>query len=163
INDFDEVHPGPWEWDLKRLAASAAVAGRFMDGDKAHGEAEGQGTGRAHSKRQHRTAAIYERAVWYESIAYHLVTHARSPALRRNAARIFDKAKRKGHGQVLDKLTEHVDGEHRIVEDPPLIVRESHSDGGLPIMVALDRMLHAYTHSVGYGRKALLSRYRIVD
>ena len=35
INDFDEVHPGPWEWDLKRLAASAAVAVRFMGGDKA--------------------------------------------------------------------------------------------------------------------------------
>ena len=35
INDFDEVHPGPWEWDLKRLAASAAVAARFMGGDKA--------------------------------------------------------------------------------------------------------------------------------
>ena len=35
INDFDEVHPGPWEWDLKRLAASAVVAARFMGGDKA--------------------------------------------------------------------------------------------------------------------------------
>src|SRR3990167_10287788 len=35
INDFDEIHPGPWEWDLKRLAASAAVAARFMGGDKA--------------------------------------------------------------------------------------------------------------------------------
>ena len=34
INDFDEVHPGPWEWDLKRLAASAGVAVRFMGGDK---------------------------------------------------------------------------------------------------------------------------------
>src|SRR5262249_4886250 len=38
INDFDEVHPGPWEWDLKRLAASAAVAVRFMGGDKALAE-----------------------------------------------------------------------------------------------------------------------------
>ena len=35
INDFDEVYPGPWEWDVKRLAASAAVAAPFMGGDKA--------------------------------------------------------------------------------------------------------------------------------
>ena len=38
INDFDEVHPGPWEWDLKRLAASAAVAVRFMGGDRVAAE-----------------------------------------------------------------------------------------------------------------------------
>ena len=44
----------------------------------------------------------------------------------------MDKARTKGHMQVLDKLTEEVDGEHRIVEDVPLIVRETHSDDGLP-------------------------------
>jgi hypothetical protein len=38
INDFDEVHPGPWEWHLKRLAASAAVAARFLGGDAVNGE-----------------------------------------------------------------------------------------------------------------------------
>jgi Uncharacterized protein conserved in bacteria (DUF2252) len=64
---------------------------------------------------------------------------------------------------VLGKLTEIVNGEHRLIEDVPLIVRETHSDGGLPANVAIDRMLHAYIDSLSQDRKLLLSRYRIVD
>jgi uncharacterized protein (DUF2252 family) len=163
INDFDEVHPGPWEWDLKRLAASAAVAVRFMDGDKAEAEAAAQEIVHSYRKHMRRYAKMGHMEIWYESIDDRAVLDALSPRLRRNAQRILDKAKKKSHVQVLDKLTEHVGGEHRIIENIPLIVRESHSDAGLPAMVALDRMLHAYLDSLGYGRKILLSRYRIVD
>ena len=56
INDFDEVHPGPWEWDLKRLAASAAVAARFMGGDKAEA-AEAAAAGVQSSRRRMRRYA----------------------------------------------------------------------------------------------------------
>src|SRR5262249_7898518 len=68
-----------------------------------------------------------------------------------------------GHVQALEKLTEEVDGEHRLIEDVPLLVRESHADNGMPIDVALDHMLHAYLDSLSQDRKLLLSRYRIVD
>jgi hypothetical protein len=56
-----------------------------------------------------------------------------------------------------------VGGERRLIEDVPLIVRETHSDSGLPADVAIDRMLHAYIDSLGHDRRVLLSRYRIVD
>jgi uncharacterized protein (DUF2252 family) len=163
INDFDEVHPGPWEWDLKRLGASAAVAVFSMDGDKAEAEAATQEVVRSYRKHMHRYAEMGYLETWYDRIDEDAVVKSVSPRLRRNAERILKKAKQKSHVQVLDKLTEYVDGEHRIIEDIPLIVRESHSDGGLPITEALDRMLHAYLDSVGYGRKLLLARYRIVD
>ena len=126
INDFDEVHPGPWEWDLKRLAASAAVAARFMGGDKAQAEAAARECVRSYRKRMRRYAAMGYLQVWYERIDERAVLDAISPRLRRNAERVMDKARRKGHVQALDKLTEEVDGEHRFVEDVPLIVRETH-------------------------------------
>ena len=64
---------------------------------------------------------------------------------------------------VADKLTEHVDGEHRIIEEVPLIVRETHLENGVPIDKALDLMLRSYIESLAYDRRKLLSRYRIVD
>lgn len=163
INDFDEVNPGPWEWDLKRLAASAAVAVRFMDGDKAEAEEAARTIVRSYRKRMRRYAEMGYMQIWYERIDERAVLDSISPRARGNAEKLLNKAKEKSHVQVLEKLTEYVDGEHRIIEDVPLIVRETQSDGGLPIMVALDRMLHAYLDTLGAGRKMLLSRYRIVD
>ena len=55
----------------------------------------------------------------------------------RRAERITAKAREKGHVQVLEKLTEQVDGEHRIIEEVPLIVRETHLENGTPINEAL--------------------------
>jgi len=163
INDFDEVHPGPWEWDLKRLAASAAVAARFMGADKALAEEAAQTTVRSYRRRIRRYAGMGFLQVWYERIDEQAVLGAISPRLRRGTARTLDKARSKGHVRALEKLTVEVDGEHRFVEDVPLIVRETHSDSGLPAAVALDRMLHAYLASLSIDRRALLSRYRIVD
>jgi hypothetical protein len=101
--------------------------------------------------------------VWYERIDDRAVLDAISPRLRADAERFMNKARGKGHVQALDKLTAKVGGEHRLIEDVPLIVRETHSDGGLPAEVALDRMLHAYIDSLTADRHALLSRYRLVD
>ena len=163
INDFDEIHPGPWEWDLKRLAASAAVAVRFMKGDRAQAEAAARECVKAYRKRMRRYAEMSYLQVWYERIDERAVLDAISPRLRADAERFMDKARGKGHVQALDKLTAKVAGEHRLIEDAPLIVRETHSDGGLPADVALDRMLHAYLASLTADRHALLSRYRLID
>ncbi len=163
INDFDEVHPGPWEWDLKRLAASAAVAARFMGADKVRAEEAAQAIVRSYRKRIRRYAGMGFLQVWYERIDEDAVLGALSPRLRRSTERTLDKARSKGHVRALEKLTVEVEGEHRFIEDVPLIVRESHSDAGLPAMAALDRMLHAYLASLSIDRRALLSRYRIVD
>jgi len=163
INDFDEVHPGPWEWDLKRLAASTAVAARSMGADKVQAEEVARAVVRSYRKRIRRYAGMGFLQVWYERIDEHAVLDAISPRLRRSTKRALDKARSKGHVQALEKLTVEVDGEHRFVEEVPLIVRETQSDSGLPAAEALDRMLHAYLASLSIDRRALLSRYRIVD
>jgi uncharacterized protein (DUF2252 family) len=163
INDFDEIHPGPWEWDIKRLAASAAVAVRFMGGDKTMAADAARAVVRSYRKRIRRFAEMGYLEVWYNRIDDRAILDTLSPKIRRRAERIMDKAREKGHMRVLEKLTEEVDGEHRIIEEAPLIVRETHTESGTPIDVALDRMLSSYLESLTYDRRRLLSRYRIVD
>lgn len=163
INDFDEVHPGPWEWDLKRLAASAAVAARFMGGDKVEAEEAAREIVRSYRKRIGRYAGMGYLEVWYDRIDEGAVLGALSSKLRRATERGLDKARNKGHISVLGKLTQQVDGEHRFIEDVPLIVRETEDDAGLPAEVSFDRTLHGYLDSLSHDRKLLLSRYRIID
>jgi len=163
INDFDEVHPGPWEWDLKRLAASAAVAARFMGGDKAEAAEAAAACVQSYRRRMRRYAEMSYLEVWYDSIDEQRVLDALSPRVRRDAERTIAKARAKGHIRSLDKLTEMVGGEPRIVEDLPLVVRETHSDRGMPIRDAMDEMLGAYIESLSLDRRRLLARYRIID
>jgi len=163
INDFDEVHPGPWEWDLKRLAASAAVAARFLGGDSGAAAAAARAVVRSYRKRIRRFAGMGYLAVWYSRIDERAILETLGPRLQRRAERFLSRAREKNHVQVLEKMTEQVDGEHRIIEHLPLIVRETHTATGLPADVALDRMLRSYLASLTNGRQLLLARYRIVD
>jgi uncharacterized protein (DUF2252 family) len=163
INDFDEVHPGPWEWDLKRLAASAAVAARFMGASKAEAAEAAAACVRAYRRRMRRYAEMGYLEVWYDTLDEQRVLATLSPRVRRNAERLIAKARAKGHVSSLDKLTEMVGGQPRIVEDVPLIVRETHSELGTPIHEAMNTMLGAYVDSLALDRRRLLARYRIVD
>ncbi len=163
INDFDEVYPGPWEWDVKRLAASAAVAVRFMGGADDDARDAARACVQSYRKRIRRYAEMGYLEVWYDHIDDDTVLHALSPRVRRFAERSLDKARAKGHIRSLDKLTEQIDGEPRIIEDIPLIVRETHTDTGVPIRAALDLMLGAYIETLPVDRRRLLSRYRIID
>lgn len=163
INDFDEVFPAPWEWDLKRLVASAAVATRFMGGNRSDADEAVMGMVRSYRKRMARYAGMGHLAVWYDRIDERTILDSLSPKVRRGAQRIMDKARAKGHQRVLEKMTEQVQGRHRIVEDHPVIVRETHTAGGIPIGEALDGLLRAYIESLTYDRRRLLARYRIVD
>ena len=163
INDFDEVHPGPWEWDLKRLAASAAVAARFMGSDKAGAAEAAAACVAGYRRRMRRYAEMSYLEVWYDSIDEQRVLDALSPRVRRDAERTIAKARAKGHIRSLDKLTEMVGGQPRIVEDVPLIVRETHSEKGTPIREAMNEVLGAYVDSLSIDRRRLLARYRIID
>jgi uncharacterized protein (DUF2252 family) len=163
INDFDEVHPGPWEWDLKRLAASAAVAAIFIGGDRHDAEAIAHAAVQSYVARIRAYSEMSFLEVWYDLIDEQAILAAIPPRLKREAHAILDKAHARGHLLTLDRLTEEVGGGSRIIEDRPLIVRETHTEDGVPIAEALDEMLRAYLMSVSPDRRRLLSRYRIID
>jgi uncharacterized protein (DUF2252 family) len=163
INDYDETLPGPWEWDLKRLAASVVVSGRFLGADKVLCEESAQAAVRSYRKRMREFAQMGHLAVWYSRIDERGLLDALTPDVRAGAQRILDKARQRGHMQVLEKMSELMDDKHRIVEQAPLIVRQTRTPDGYPIREAVAQMMANYLDSLPECRRVLLGRYRVED
>jgi uncharacterized protein (DUF2252 family) len=125
INDFDETFPGPFEWDVKRLAASFAVAGRDRGFSGRERRDVVTTAGRAYRKEMRRLAGERNIDAWYERVDLEAIEQYRS-LVSRKQARSFDRAKAKAESKnslrALAKLTHQSDGELRIISDPPLIV-----------------------------------------
>jgi Uncharacterized protein conserved in bacteria (DUF2252) len=98
--------------------------------------------------------------VWYDRIDERAVLDSLAPKARRIASDIINNIR---HIRPLEKLTEQVNGEHRFIEDIPLIERLTRTASGTPIELFLDRLLRGYIDSLTYDKKALLSRYQLVD
>ncbi len=126
INDFDETLPGPFEWDVKRLAASLEVAGRDRGYDDADRDAivstcvSTYRTAMAGFAAQTNLDVFYARLDIEELLARYRATVPRKVAKR--AQKGLAKARTKDSMQAFSKLTHEVDGEPRIAPDPPLIV-----------------------------------------
>jgi len=164
INDFDETLPGPWEWDLKRLAASVVVAARFLGADDALCDESAQALVRSYRKRMREYAEMSYLDVWYSKIDERGILDVLSPEARKGAEKIMLKARQKsGRMQVLGKMAEVVDNQQRIVESAPLIVRETHTQDGMAVAEAVNRIMTLYMASLPDDRKPLISRYRVVD
>jgi uncharacterized protein (DUF2252 family) len=163
INDFDETQPGPWEWDLKRLAASAVVVMRYLGADRVDQRAAAFRVAASYRDRLREYAQMGSLAVWYSILDSKVLFATMSPELRQRAEELMDKARTRGHVQVLDRMTELVGDRHRIIENAPLVVRLSTTPGGRPIADAMHLLLHAYLDSLPPERRIVLSRYRVAD
>lgn len=163
INDFDEVHPGPWEWDLKRLAASAAVAASFVGGDRHDGREAAEATARSYSFHMRRYSGMGALDVWYDKIDEDIILADAMPEHVDRAKKIMTRARTRGHQRSMERLTEEIEGENRLVEDRPIVVRETHLSDGTPVFAALDTLLRGYEASLSSDRVGLLHRYRLQD
>jgi uncharacterized protein (DUF2252 family) len=164
INDFDETIPGPWEWDLKRLVASIDLCSRFLGADRTVSENAIRSAVQSYREHMQYYAQMGYLALWYETIDEERLLAVLPANVRRSAKKnLLDKAKVRTHLQVLEKLTALLDDRHRILEDRPLVVRETHNDKGVPIKEVLSEFLRAYLDSLSGDRRELISRYRIVD
>jgi uncharacterized protein (DUF2252 family) len=170
LNDFDETLSGPWEWDLERLVASIAVAGRERgDGDAARTAAVRR-TVRQYRDAMRGFAAMTSLQVWYarldESEIEAQAASAFSKAQRARLDRTLGKAHRKDHLRAFSKLVHEVDGEPRFLSDPPLLVPV---DDMLPAAEArrvharLRELIEAYRATLPEERRLLLDRYRYAD
>jgi len=166
LNDFDETLPGPFEWDVRRLAASMAVAARSQ-GLKPKRQREAA----LAAARRYRTA-MREFAELSALEAWHvqLEVDERIPELenadwRAYVQRVAERARGKDHLQAAARLTEVVDGRRRIIADPPLLVPFD----DLPQLAPIDRealvrhVFLAYRDSVRDDVRVLLDRYTYVD
>ncbi|MDT4903316.1 MAG: hypothetical protein QOH52_1332 [Pseudonocardiales bacterium] len=158
VNDFDETLPGPWEWDVKRLAASFVVAGRVASLTEAQCRRIAIAATRMYRQRITAYAGMRHLDVWYDHIGVDEVLSALTAAKeRRGVRRIAAKARGKDHLRAYRKLTTTLDGQVRIVDDPPIV---DHVD--VP-----DDVLHQsraqLLRSLPPDRRHLLARYTFVD
>ena len=163
INDFDETLPGPWEWDLKRLVASAVVAGQFLGADRESCESFSRSMVRSYRERIREYANMGYLATWYATIKEDDLQQAITPEVRGRLQKVISKAKKSSHLQVLEKMTDLVDNEQRIVESAPFVVRETKTQAGTPIEKVLGLFLNEYLMSLSPDRRALISRYQLLD
>jgi uncharacterized protein (DUF2252 family) len=181
LNDFDETLPGPWEWDVKRLVASLAIAGRdrgFSDKERA-GIVLDAASG--YRKEMAALAAKRDLDVWYTRMDIEQVLSDLGDELGLNGSKSSEramskvktradkqlvKARTRDSMQALDKLTEVVDGETRFVSDPPLIVPISEllpeAEGAL-LTDRMHALLRSYSGTLQSDRRHLLSQFRFVS
>ena len=170
INDFDETLPGPWEWDVKRLVASVAIAARDRGFDEALGRQAVTEASRSYREAMREFAAMRNLDVWYARLDVQSILDRWRSEVTRSAVkqveRIAAKAPSKNSLKAFAKLTERVGNEIRIVSDPPLLVR---LDDLLPPGTAdaaqkkLDTQLRTYARSLNDDRRRILESYRVVD
>ena len=169
VNDFDETLPGPWEWDLKRLAASFEIGGRdrgFKGADRAE---IAQIAARAYREHMRELAKLSNLDVWYRRIDIDQIRAALSPVASKSARKQFErnvaKSQRKDRMRAFGKLTERVDGELRIISDPPGLMPLDELLTGAPLKKAvgqMDSLVDQYRDSLDSERRHLLSGYRFV-
>ncbi|MFD9570378.1 DUF2252 domain-containing protein [Streptomyces sp. NPDC059982] len=170
INDFDETLPGPWEWDVKRLAASLVIAGRangFDDSERAR--IVGSGV-RAYREAMRGFAGMGNLDVWYARIDAEALRDLTSSQLnqrgRQKLAGAMARARSRDTLQAFGKLTELVDGQPKIKADPPLLVPIADL---LPdverstLEEHLRGLLSRYGQTMSSDRRALLEDYRLAD
>jgi uncharacterized protein (DUF2252 family) len=171
INDFDETAPGPWEWDVKRLAASFAIGGRENGFNDKERRAVVLATVRAYREAMLAFARMRNLEVWYAHLSVEQAvaefTAGVDPKRLKKAEAVIEKSRTKDSMSAYEKLTRLVDGEPRIISDPPLIVP---IDELLPTQMERDafeeqtrNLLRSYRRTLETDRRHLLEQFRFVD
>ncbi|MCW2951251.1 MAG: hypothetical protein JWQ48_421 [Conexibacter sp.] len=170
INDFDETLPGPFEWDLKRLVTSFAVAGRDRGFEVSQRAAINIAATRSYREAMHRYAAMGDLDLWYFRMAVdELVRQFAATASTKQLKRLeknVAKARSKDSLRAFDKLTEIVEGDVRIRSDPPVVVATRDlfaPDQHAALDETIHAMLRSYRSTLTNDRGRLLDRFRYVD
>jgi uncharacterized protein (DUF2252 family) len=165
ISDFDETLRGPWEWDVKRLAASCALAARDNGFDDTTARSVSAESASSYRRAMAAFAAMPFLEVWYAQLSLDLLRQiAPTKKNRRGIATYAEKTSQR----ALTRLTEEVDGRRQIRTDPPLLVplREIEQIDIVDRNELAQRIEHnhrEYVASLPPHRRYLLSQFRLVD
>jgi uncharacterized protein (DUF2252 family) len=170
LNDFDETLPGPWEWDIKRLAASLEIAGRDRGFKHRERQAVVAAATRSYREEMRRFAEMGNLEVWYARLdvddAIGQLAGALGKSNARAAQQMSAKAKSRTSLRAIAKLTERVNGSVRIVSAPPLIVPLHEllpDDDARDVETEVRALLQSYQRSLSPDRRRLVDTYRFVD
>ncbi len=165
LNDFDETLPGPFEWDVKRLAASITVAARANGCSVKEARAATRSAMRDYRKFIVKASELNPLELHYyrfgsQSALARIEQHGKKH--RKWKEQVLAKATRKNSLRALDELTDVVDGRRMIVPDPPLIVRVDEVIAAVESR-AVSEFLDRYRQSLSLERRTLLDRFSLVD
>ena len=161
INDFDETLPGPWEWDVKRLAASVMVAARYRNIPERNCLEAVHAAVASYRERMAEYAKMSPLDRWYARInAQDLIEQCRTEESRKKQALEATQARAQTAEHLLVKATEIVKGKRHIKDNPPLVYHPVHNPGFEDEMRSFFRN---YRHTLANDRKVLLDQYELVD
>jgi uncharacterized protein (DUF2252 family) len=172
LNDFDETLPGPFEWDLKRLAASFEIAGRDRNFTKAERTKAVLAAVGSYREWMRKLAEARNLDVWYARLDVETIERKLHDQEAKHQATVVakaaEKARTKDSLKAFAKLTHLVDGEPRIVSDPPLIVPAADlaAEAGLPferLEGVIHQLFREYRRTLQSDRRHLLEEFRMVD
>jgi uncharacterized protein (DUF2252 family) len=170
VNDFDETRRGPWEWDVKRLAASVAVASEAQNLSAGERRDAVVSSLRQYRKAMRAFADMGNLEVWYsrmdlDDLLKHAPRRVGSQA-RKTFARNLRKARSKDSTRALGRLTVEVDGEPQLRSDPPLLVRAQDllpGDDERDVATTVRELLGVYRDTLEPDRRRLIDGYRAID
>jgi uncharacterized protein (DUF2252 family) len=170
VNDFDETLPGPWEWDVKRLAASFAIAARHNEFDQEDEASLASAAAAAYRRAMAQFAEMRYLDAWYSHLTVDEINTAFADQYtkkeQKSTKKFARKARKKDSLAVANKLVETVDGEYRIAAQPPLIIplRDiAAEENPERIRDVVHTSWMAYLESVPDHLESLLRRFRFVD
>jgi uncharacterized protein (DUF2252 family) len=171
VNDFDETLPGPWEWDVKRLAASLEVAGRENGFTGEQRRAIVTGTVASYRQAMRGFAAMGNLDVWYARADMEQVRAQFDAQMNAKQRKLIDKslgqARTRDSMQELAKLTHVTGGRPRITANPPLLVPLAdlmpEQGGGTGIESQMAGLISAYRSTLGTDRGFLLEQFEFAD
>lgn len=168
INDFDETYPGPWEWDLKRLAASAVLAGRTTGFDEEENRKLAMAVNTYYREAMANLTQAPFMDVWYYELEVDRVLKFFERSSKKDiksAQKVVRQASVSTEEHTMEKLTEVVDGKRRIRNNPPLLVRLSEEliKGQNAWITEQDvkRLFQDYVDSLSEERRPIMSHFRI--
>jgi uncharacterized protein (DUF2252 family) len=163
INDFDETLPGPFEWDIKRLATSFILAARWLGFSKADGKRAVLAAVRAYREALARYSELSVLETWYAMITIDQILKevANDQAMANEIRKDMDKARQNTAEHVFHKITTVVDGKPRIADQPPLLFHGNAAQSEFRATVS--QFFSLYRATLSADRQALFDRYQILD
>ncbi len=165
LNDFDETHPGPFEWDVKRLAASVMVAGRNNGFTRKECRSSARAAVKSYRTALAASAAMDPLELFYYRFEFDEMLAAvtdKKALIKKRSKGIRKKAARKNSLGALTKLTHVVDGRRAIRPDPPLVTPLS-EDQREEAIESIDALFDEYICTISADRRSLLRRYSLTD
>jgi uncharacterized protein (DUF2252 family) len=163
INDFDETFPAPWEWDLKRLAASFVIAGRANGHKAADCREAAKAVVRFYARRLSELAAMRAIDAWYSYLDYRdLIGLTEDAVLKRRREQVLEKALQRDSAAEFVRLGHMVEGKPRIKDAPPLVYHPDEEDDP-EFRDVITANFSLYRESLPPERRVLFDRYELAD